>query len=62
MLNNIEAPMHDTTNTFSCDCGVRATVQNIARVSEAVRGTVEVVTSLCADEMAGVVPTSTSVC
>ena len=25
--------MHDATNTCSCDCGVPATVQSIARVS-----------------------------
>ena len=25
MLNNKEAPTHDTTNTCSCDCGARAT-------------------------------------
>ena len=31
VLNNKEAPMHDTTNTCSCDWGVRATV--LARVS-----------------------------
>ena len=24
MLNNKEAPTHDTTNTRSCDCGVRS--------------------------------------
>ena len=35
VLNNKEDPVHDTTNTCSCDCGVRAAVQNIARVSEA---------------------------
>ena len=33
VLNNKEDPMHDTTNTCSSDCGVRATVQSIARVS-----------------------------
>ena len=33
VLNNKEAPMHDTTNTCPCDCGVRATVQSVARVS-----------------------------
>ena len=33
VLNNKEDPMHDATDTCSCDCGVRATVQRIARVS-----------------------------
>ena len=33
MLNNKEAPMHDTTNTCSCDCGVRATVPSGRTVS-----------------------------
>ena len=35
MLNN---PMHDTTNTCPCDCGVRAAVQSIARVGCCVYG------------------------
>ena len=33
VLNNKEAPMHDTTNTCSCDCGVRATVSSVTTVS-----------------------------
>ena len=33
VLNKEEAPMHDTTNTCSCDCGVRATVPSGRTVS-----------------------------
>ena len=33
VLNNKEDPMHDSTNTCSCDCGVRETVQSIVLVS-----------------------------
>ena len=33
MLNNKDAPMNDTTNTCSCDCGVRATVPSETTVS-----------------------------
>ena len=62
--------MHDTTNTCSCDCGVRATVQSIASVSGCVVPSDEVVKQRVVpwtwslfyvpNEMTGVSPTSTS--